>query len=216
MNDTPILEPSIEAYLTANVCDRPAVVREMERQAAESRFPIVGPVVGQFLALMTRAIGARRVFELGSGFGYSTFWFASAVGDAGEVFHTDGSSRNSQQAQQNLHQASLDSRVRFAVGDGRELLAEQQGPFDVIFCDIDKNQYPDVPALAYPRLREQGLLIFDNALWFGRVTREPDADDADTQGVLDVTQQLQADRRWLTSLVPLRDGLLLAVKIGER
>jgi predicted O-methyltransferase YrrM len=206
-----IVNPALEDYLHRSLPPRHPVLEEMERIARERGFPIVGPAVGELLELLARSVGAHRVFEMGSGFGYSTLWFARAVGAEGTVVHTEGDAANSDLARDLLEQAGLAARVRFLVGDARELLAAEQGPFDVIFCDIDKHQYPGVPDLALPRLRRGGLLVVDNMLWKGQVV---DADDdANTQGVLELTRLLRGREDLQTTILPLRDGVSVSLKL---
>src|SRR5713101_169372 len=151
-----ITHPRIDDYLRSLTPPPDAAREEMERIAAAQRFPIIGPAVGQLCLVLARSLGARRVFECGSGFGYSTWWFAHAVGDGGEVHHTDGSLGNSMQARDFLQRAGLVSRVRFEVGDARTILKRAHGPFDVIFNDIDKEGYPDVLPLVREKLRVGG------------------------------------------------------------
>lgn len=211
--DRTIVGPEIEEYLHRLTPPREEIPAEMEARARENGFPIVGPLVGRLFFTLARSMGARRVFEMGSGYGYSTYWFARAVGPEGRVVHTDGSEENSRLARQLLERAELVDRVEFEVGDAREILARRDGPFDVIFCDIDKEQYPDVPELAVPRLREGGLLVFDNMLWYGRVADE-DPERESTRGVIEATRLLYERRDLLTTVLPLRDGVSLSVKIG--
>jgi len=207
-----IVDPKIDAYLRTLVPEGDEVRAEMERQAAAQRFPIIGPAVGQLCYTLARAIAARRVFECGSGFGYSTWWFARAVGEGGRVVHTDGSIGNSTQARSFLARAGLASRVTFEVGDARQILARSEGPFDVVFNDIDKEGYPEVLPLAREKLRVGGLLICDNMLWFGRVLHPPEDDD--TRGIHTMTRLLAEAKDFATTLVPLRDGVSVSLRIA--
>ena len=93
--ERPIVHPEVESYLRTLLPSRPAPIQEMESEAARDEFPIVGPLVGRLLGMLARSINATRVFELGSGFGYSTYWFADAVGANGKVVHTDFRQDNS-------------------------------------------------------------------------------------------------------------------------
>lgn len=208
----PILHPEIEAYLHELLTPRPDVVREMEREAERRHFPIVGPLVGELLAVLARAVVAERVFELGSGFGYSTYWLAQAVGRRGVVVHTDLAKAGSEQARGYLGRLGLADRVRFVVGDGLEALAQEPGMFDLVFCDIDKHDYPRVPAVALPRLRRGGLLVFDNTLWHGRVADRAGL-DTPTAAIRELNRELRARADVRTSLLPLRDGVSVSVKI---
>ncbi|MBI3180274.1 MAG: class I SAM-dependent methyltransferase, partial [Deltaproteobacteria bacterium] len=148
-----IVHPEVESYLETLLPQAEPVRAHMERIAEERDFPIVGPLVGRLLFVLARGIGARRVFELGSGFGYSAFWFAQAVGPQGRVFCTDRSDKHAAEAKDLLARAGLAARVEFHTGDALEVFAEQPGPFDIVFCDIDKEGYPEVPRAAIPKLR---------------------------------------------------------------
>lgn len=207
-----ILHPEVERYLQGLCPEAPQVVHAMEELARERDFPIVGRQVGRLLELFARSIGARRVIDLGSGFGYSAYWFARAVGAGGTVFQSDRSASNAAKARGFLDKAGLSKRTRFEVGDALEILAAKTGKFDLIFCDIDKEQYPQVPDMAVPLLRQGGLLIFDNSLWFGRVA-DVEAGEDSTRAVQRVNRELFARTDMLTTLVPLRDGLLVSMKL---
>ena len=109
-------------YLEQLVPARHPELQAMEAYAKEHKFPIIGPAAGYFCYLTARLIRAKRVFEMGSGFGYSTLWFARAVGPGGLVVHTEGSAENSALARDFLGRAGLTDRVRFEVGDAREII----------------------------------------------------------------------------------------------
>ena len=193
-----------------------AVRAEMEKLGADRDFPIIGPLVGNLCSVLARSIGARKVFEMGSGFGYSTLWFARAVGDGGLVVHTEGSADNSRLAREFLGRAGLAGRVRFEVGDAREILDREIAggasiPFDVLFNDMDKEQYPDVLPRARRALRPGGLLICDNMLWFGRVLESPPREES-TRGILDLSRQLREAGDFATTLIPIRDGVTVSLR----
>src|SRR5215470_17595488 len=171
------MDERVERYLTdlAGVEHGDAVLTEMEEYAGEHGFPIVGRATGRFLELAARTVGARRVMELGSGYGYSAYWFARAVGDAGEVVCTDGDAGNAERAQRYLTQAGVWPRIRYRVGDALAGFAQETGEFDVVYCDVDKDGYPDCWRAARDRIRVGGLWLCDNVLWSGEVaSAEPD------------------------------------------
>lgn len=207
-----ITHPRIDEYLRGLAPAADAVRVEMERLGAAQRFPIIGPAVGQLCYVLARTIGARRVFECGSGFGYSTWWFARAVGESGQVFHTDGSPANSAKARDYLQRAGLAARVRFEVGDARAILGRTPGPFDVIFNDIDKEGYPDVLPLVREKLRVGGLFVCDNMLWSGRVLAPPE--EPSTRGIVELTRLLSEAKDFTTTIVPLRDGVSVSLRIA--
>ena len=203
----------IESYLAELARHGDPIAREMERVAGERGFPIVGPQVGGLLEVLARTCGARRVLELGSGFGYSAFWFLRAVGPQGTVLLTEGSTDNAAEAEAFLTRAGFAGRFRIEVGDGLAIAESLAPPFDVVFCDVDKQDYPRALPIARRLLRESGLFITDNMLWDGRVLA-PDPDDRVTRGVLELTRALKEAPDFVTSLVPLRDGVTVAVKVG--
>src|SRR5215510_2215516 len=119
------MDDKVEGYLQelAEAEHEAPVLVEMEARADEHGFPIVGRATGRFLELAARAVGARRVMELGSGYGYSAYWFARAVGEEGEVICTDGDADNAKYAEDYLGRASVWDRVRYHVGDALEGMA---------------------------------------------------------------------------------------------
>jgi len=204
-----IVDPAIERYLHELANPRDPILREMEVLAAERSFPIVGPAVGRLLFVLARAIRARRVIELGSGFGYSAYWFARAVGPDSTVILTEGDPGRASQAANFLKRGGLDDRVRIEVGDGLEIIDRIGGEFDIVFNDIDKKDYPRVLDKAAAALRPGGLLICDNMLWFGSVVDDT-ADEPSVRGVKELTRLLYASEEFDTVLIPLRDGVTVS------
>ena len=206
------MDKSVDRYLRDLVPGRDAVLSEIEALAAEKRIPIVGPAVGKFLEQMARTIGARRVFEMGSAVGYSTIWWARAVGPGGQVYYTDGSAANAVRATGYLQAAGLIDRVELLTGNALDLLDETDGEFDIVFNDVDKHYYPKVYERAAHRVRVGGLLVSDNALWGGSVA-DPDVNDADTEGVREFNRLLYGDSRYLTTISPIRDGVSVGLRV---
>ena len=208
-----IVNPEVEAYMASlqSRHDEP-VLLEMEREGRERDFPIVGRNVGVTLEVLARAIGARRVMELGSGFGYSAYWFARAVAEGGEVHCTDGDPANATKGQDYLTRAGLFDRVTYHVGDAVEQMATIDGEFDIVYDDIDKEGYPDAWRAARDRIRPGGLYLCDNVLWSGRVTQ--DDPDPTTRAILEHNAMIAADERYLSVIVPTRDGVMVALRVS--
>ena len=186
----------------------------MEAEAARTDFPIIGPAAGHFCYLMTRLLGAKKVFELGSGFGYSTAWFARGVQEngGGVVHHVVRDAKPSARARKHLGALGLDHLVEFHIGEAVGALRDATGPFDLIFNDIDKAGYPASLPVITRQLRRGGLLLVDNLLWNGRVLDSTDQ-GADTTGVRELTRLVTTDPAWIASIVPIRDGILVAQRI---
>ena len=212
-----ITEPRIDDYILRLVSstsprdEEGEVLRDMERYARENRFPIIRPLAGRFLRQLAIAANAKSVFEMGSGFGYSAMWFAGGLAEGGRIICTDGSHDNKRKALEYLKRAGYESLVEFRVGDARDIIKGFGGPFDIILNDIDKEQYPETVDLAIPRLRKGGLFITDNVLWSGRVL-EKNPDEA-TRGVLEFNHRLFQSQDVLASIIPIRDGLGVAVRL---
>jgi len=209
-----LVQPQIDRYLAGIAAHDDPVLAEMEKIGAERDFPIVGPQVGRLLEVVARACGARRILELGSGFGYSAFWFLRAVGPEGIVILTEGSEERAREAENFLTLGGFAGRFRIEVGNGLDVAASLEGPFDIVFCDIDKHDYPKALPIARRLLRVGGLFITDNMLWDGKVLA-PAPDDLTTRGVIELTQALYASPDFATTLVPLRDGVTVAVRVDH-
>ncbi|MGZ8626204.1 MAG: O-methyltransferase [Actinomycetota bacterium] len=213
-----IVNPQVEAYMRTLLdrYDEP-VLLEMEAEGRDRGFPIIGRLVGVTVELLARTIGARRVFELGSGFGYSAYWFGRAVGPGGEVHGTDGDPANEQKALAYLSRAGLEDRIRWHAGDAVTSLAGVDGAFDVVYCDVDKEGYPEAWRAARDRVRVGGLYLCDNVLWSGDVVDpggENVHDRATTDAIVEHNGLVAEDPRYVSSIVPTRDGLVVALRIA--
>ncbi len=208
-----LVAAAVREHLEQLVPPRPPELQAMEAYAKEHRFPIIGPVAGQLCYQVARMIGARQVFELGSGYGYSTAWFAQAVREngGGTVHHVVWDEALSQLARRHLAALGLADLVQFHVGEAVETLRQSAGPFDLIFNDIDKEGYPAALPVIRDRLRPGGVLIVDNMLWSGRIFDSSDQ-SPDTRGIRELTRLIQADRGWIATIVPIRDGVLVAYR----
>jgi predicted O-methyltransferase YrrM len=176
----------------------------------------VGRLVGVTMELLARAVQARRVLELGSGFGYSAYWFARAVGPGGEVHMTEGDAENQRRAVEQLGRAGLGDRVHPHVGDALQIIDQLDGEFDVIFCDIDKGDYPSAWEKARTRIRTGGLYLCDNVLWSGRVTEERPTDDVRpgwTEAIRAHNEAVAGDPGFAATVIPTRDGVMSALKL---
>ena len=208
----PLMNPAVDAYLHQWAQHRPhPVFREVERRAEAEHFPIVGPLVGRLLYQLTLLLKPRRVFELGSGYGYSALWFLAALPEGSEMFLTDYDARNLADARGYITRLSPRAQVHYLQGDALDLFQATPGPFDLVYVDIEKRRYPEVARLAYEKLRSGGLLVADNLLRRGRVLPPADQDEG-TWGILAFTREIHDEERWVTTLIPLRDGVSVSLK----
>jgi len=216
----------MQGWMETLLPERPAEFIRMEEHARLHNFPIIGPLSGQVCYVIARIQGTRRVFELGSGYGYSTAWFARAVREnsAGEssplgslplgslppeVHHCVWHADLSEQARTHLAALGYSDLVQFHIGEAIATLHGQQGPFDLIFLDIDKVGYPDALPVIEEKLRPGGVLIIDNMLWNGRTWDEADR-EPETEAIRRTAQMLGSSPRWEQFIVAVRDGILVA------
>ena len=206
---------SLERYLDELVPERPSELQKMEAYADKHDFPIIGPASGQACYQIARMIQAKRIFELGSGYGYSTAWFARAVHEngGGEVHHVVWDEELSHMAQDHLQTLGYSDLVTFHASEAVQALQLANGHFDLICNEIDESAYTASLAVIEQKLRPGGVLIIDNMLWGGRVWDQTDQSEA-TQAIRQTTDMLTTSPNWISSLMPIRDGLLVAYKVS--
>lgn len=206
-----ITEPAVNEYIKKILPRNDEVLAEMEDYASRKSFPIIGPIVGPFLRQLALITRAERIFEMGSGFGYSAYWFAGGMSGRGKIICTDRSDENRKKALGFIKRGGFDRLVDFHVGDALEVIRRFKGPFDIILNDIDKKDYPEAFDIAVSQLRPGGVFITDNVLWSGRIFDEKP--DKTTEAILEFNRKLFNTDDVLSSIIPIRDGLGVAVKL---
>ena len=209
-----IVAPPVDRYMKELAAgDDEPVLLEMEALAEQKQFPIIGRLCGRTLEVLARAIGARRIFEMGSGFGYSAYWFARATGAEGEIHLTDTDADNETLALDFLRRAGLDRPIHYHVAPAFEAFDHIEGEFDIVYCDIDKDGYPEAWRRARERVRVGGFFICDNVLWSGRVTGEVDEPEhVTTDAIKELNRLVAEDSSYRETIVPTRDGVLVALR----
>lgn len=205
-----ITNAAVEKYIYDILPARDAVLADMEKAAGREDIPIVGPAVGRMFYLLAQISGAKRIFEMGSAIGYSTIWWARAAGPKAEIYYTDGDPKNAKRAQEFFKRAGFEKRIRVMTGDALAMLDSVRGNFDLIFIDVDKHQYPAALKKAVKRVKRGGLLVTDNTLWSGRVTRK--ADSPATRGVQEFNRLVYGMKELFPVMIPLRDGVTVCRK----
>lgn len=207
-----IVPDDIEAYVVAHVAARDDALAAVEAQGQRERWPIVGPAEGALLHLLARMVGARRALELGTAIGYSGTWIARGLEPGGELVTVEADPDTARIAAENLGRTGVADRVRILVGDARDVLQDLEGPFDLVFVDIDKEGYPVVLPRCADLLRVGGVLVADNVLWSGEVARG--GRDAATEAIRAYNDALAADPRFVSVILPMRDGVSVALKVS--
>ncbi len=201
--------PDLENYFRGFIPPRDELLLELEGEAEREKIPIVGPVVGELLFILARAMNARTILELGTATGYSAIHFGRAVAPAeGRVTTLEMSAAMAQRARSNFARAGLAQRIEIRVGDALSTMATLTPPFDLIFLDIDKESYVKALPHCHRLLRSGGLLVADNVGFEG-------ADDFNRE--IFARHQEWRTVHLLCSLPlhsPEKDGLSLALKVG--
>jgi caffeoyl-CoA O-methyltransferase len=209
-----IVNPDISQYLSVLAGDPEPLVLEMEAYARQKEFPLVGRSSGRWLELLTKMIGARRVFEFGSGYGFSAYWFARAVGEDGTVI---GSEKDQHELDMHLKlfvNSPYLQRIDLRHGDAFQVFRKTEGPFDVVFIDIHKQGYVQALEAALPRVRPGGLILADNVLWGGRTAQPAAEDDEGTMALQEYNRRIMSEPELQSMVLPVGDGLAVSWKVG--
>ena len=175
--------------------------------------PPVGPVAGAVLRFIAAAVSARAVVEIGTGYGTSGIWLLRGMRQDGVLTSVDTETEHQRLARRAFTDAGFASnRFRLISGKAADVLPRlTDGGYDLVFCDADKQEYPDYLTAAVRLLRPGGVVVFDNALWGGRIA-DPGQDDPETNAIRETVEQIREDGRLVPMLLPVGDGLLAAVK----
>ncbi|GAA0654655.1 O-methyltransferase [Salarchaeum japonicum] len=207
-----VLTDAAADAVRAGNADPDPVLAEMTDYGRDEHFPIVGPDAGRFLRLLARLTGAERVFEFGSGFGYSAAWVADALPADGELVLTDFDPENLQKAREFLDQTGDIEKCVFEAGDAFETFDARDGPYDLVFVDCQKTRYAEALDRAVPELRDGAVVVADNVL-DGPASpadlRDAFAGDAPSDAAAGIAEYVEKVRSapFETAIVPLGEGL---------
>jgi len=216
-NRTVTLDDKLYEYLLNVSLREPEVLADLRRHTMKLEMARmqIAPEQGQFMGLLLKLSGARRYLEVGTFTGYSALVAALAMPEDAEVHTLDLSTEWTDIARDYWQQADVSERIKLHLGAASATLptivAEAGASFDAVFVDADKTSYALYVQHAYELLRPGGLLMIDNVLWGGAVV-DAAADDEDTVAIRRINEAMLADERWDLSLVPVGDGLTLALK----
>lgn len=208
-----IVHDEIDAYIDRLANRGDAALEAIEDRGRKEGWPIVRAAEGSLLHILAKAMGALRILELGTAIGYSGTWLARALPEGGQLITIEGDSETAKIARANFEKTGVASHVTILVGTAQEILEDLEGPFDLIFNDIDKAVYPDVLEPCVKRLRIGGLLVTDNVLWRGQVARKDRSED--TEAIRTYNERLAKDPRMIAIITPVRDGVSIALKVRD-
>ncbi|MBU0692281.1 O-methyltransferase [bacterium] len=205
------INETIDQYLLDCLPARDELLSRMEQYGLEQGFPFVGPLAANLLAMLAASINARHIIDLGSGFGFSAMHMARVIPDSGLILCVDDNEENRKTALKYFEEAGVAHKIKYYDGDALDLFKKDESEVDIIFCDINKEQYPEAFKLGWPRIRKGGYFVADNMLWHGRVLTSEDQQPS-TQGIRELTRLLYSTANARTVIIPIRDGLSVTLK----
>ena len=219
-----VLPAEIERFVRATAPDGDVVLDEMERYAREHDFPIVGPDVGAALRIVARLVDARRIFEFGSGYGYSAYWFAGALPAGGELVLTEVDEDELTAAKEFIDRGAFDAEARYELGDALDTIDRYDGPFDVVLLDHQNHRYREAFEAVREKLSPGGVVVADNVIAAGDVDfdsllaliegDDPGVVDENTRGIATYLDTVRADPQFETVVLPLGEGVSVSCKLG--
>jgi predicted O-methyltransferase YrrM len=207
------LPAKLARYIVEHSVREPEVLRELREATASQRSSgmQIGPDQGQFMALLVQLMGARRCLEIGTYTGYSSLVVALALPEDGRIVCCDVSEEWTAIARRFWKKAGVEHKITLKLAPALETLATLRGPFDFVFIDADKENYGNYYERCLELVRRGGLIAVDNTLWSGEVA-DPKSRDATTRALQAFNDKLLRDARVALSLLPVGDGLTLALK----
>ena len=220
MDETPL--PGVTEQFARNLApERDEILRQMDDRADREGFPTVGPAVGAWLRLLARLTDAERVFEFGSGYGYSAYWMAPAVGE--EIVLTEIDADELGSARDYFEQGGYADRAAFEHGDAIDIVEQYDGPFDVVLVDNEKERYTEAFEAVREKVPVGGVVAADNAVEAGVLDfadirallagESVDASEA-SRGIADYLDHVRKDPDFETGLLPLGEGVAVSVRVA--
>ena len=212
----------VEAFAEAVGPPADDVVREMDARADETGFPTVGPAVGGWLQQLVGLLDADRVFEFGSGYGYSAYWFARGLAADGELVLTEVDADELDDARAYLERGGFDVTIRFEHGDAIDVVDGYNGPFDVVLIDNEKERYVEALEAVRSKVPVGGVLVADNMtagpFAFEEIHRlvvgAGDEREGTVGGVAAYLDHVRDDPAFETTLLPLGEGLAVSRRVA--
>ena len=219
---TDILPDETKRFVRAAIAEPDETLQAMEERGED--FPTVGREVGQFLRLLAYAVDAERIFEFGSGFGYSAYWFAEALSQDGEIVLTEFDADELDEAREYLERGGFADLATFENGDANEIVERHDGPFDVVLVDHNKDGYPEAWKAIREKVAPGGVVIADNAMVAGGQDFDAILDaieggdpemNENTRGIVEYLLAVRDDPDFETSVVPLGEGIAVSYRRNE-
>ena len=209
---------NLDTYTIAHSHPETPLLRKIRREThLQVLMPqmLSGPVQGGLLAMLVRAISARRVLEIGTFTGYAALWMAQALPTDGLIHTIDRNEELAGRVRSYFDQAEVSHKIQYHLGDAQKVIPTLDETFDLVFIDADKDHYQRYYELIINKVRVGGFIIADNVLWSGKVLVNKNEADRKTRAIQSFNEYVHQDARVMNVLLPLRDGLMVLTKQEE-
>ncbi len=208
-----IVHEEIEKYAAAHSSPESALLQKLHRDTyahvLHARM-LSGHLQGNMLSVFAQMLRPQRILEIGTFTGYSAICLAQGLAENGLLYTIDANEELESMVRKYIIEAGMENQIKFLIGDAMRLIPTLNEVFDLVFIDADKINYSNYYDLIFDKVRKGGFIIADNVLWYGKVL---DKNDKDTQAIKDYNEKIQKDIRVSNTLLPLRDGLMIAQKM---
>lgn len=214
--NTFVPDDQMEKYILQNSTEEPSLLRELAEETLRfTRNPrmMSGHVLGRLLAFVSKLLKPKRILEIGTFTGYSALCLCEGLPADGVLHTIEKNDEVIPIAQKYFRRSPFAERILLYAGDARNVVPALNETFQMVFLDGDKKEYPEYFALVSEKLASGGVLLCDNILWNGKVLQEPASGDYATRGIQELTRMIRSDNRYDNFILPVRDGLLIAIKI---
>ncbi|MDL2231416.1 class I SAM-dependent methyltransferase [Porphyromonadaceae bacterium OttesenSCG-928-L07] len=206
---------TIENYILSHSEPESEVLSELRRmtnlRVMRPRM-LSGNIQGQFLKMLCKISGAKKVLEIGTYTGYAAISMAEALPEGGKLYTIDINDELEDMVCKYIDKSGYGDKINFLIGDACDIIPGLDEVFDLVFIDADKRQYVDYYNLIFDKVRTNGLIIADDVLWDGKVVSEKESKDPQTQGVIAFNELVKSDLRVEKIMLPIRHGLFLLRK----
>ena len=199
-----------EEYIKAHSSPLSETLRWIERQThLRSHYPrmLSGGDVGRLLETFSRMLAPRRILELGSFTGYATLCLAAGLAPGGVIDTVEGNDELEDILREAFSRSGMEGRINLILGDALKVIPTLEGPYDLVYIDANKREYPEYLRLLRGKVPPGGYIIADNVLWDGKVWADGGASDPQTRGLTAFNEAVAADEGLDNFILPLRDGL---------
>lgn len=209
------LSAGIERYIEGHIDPQDDILAELERETSLNVINprmLSGHMQGSMLTMFSKMIRPASVLEIGTYTGYSAICLAKGLQPGGKLITIEMNDELEPLARKYFTRAGLSGIIDMRIGNALEIIPGLNGPFDLVFMDADKRQYPEYYNLVIDKVVSGGWIIADNILWDGKVAGNADPGDMQTKGILEFNAMVAADNRVEKTIVPVRDGIMVVRK----